>query len=398
MKVCFFEPGFYPEYGGQAIYLREHLIPALRERGVECWAMALERADRPALDEYNGIKIVRIPRPPAYLPTKYLRYAYAMIQLRKYILKYRNDFDIFYFADGGGTSPLAVKALSKLGVPILLESTLIGKDDALTYKKRQFGNWILSHIRMVDHIICISSAIKDIYLAEGFEKKQALHVPYGLSFSKYEAASILEREALLKSLHIDGAGPVVVFVGGINRRKNIHVMIDAFAKVVQSFPGAKLMLVGPDDKLSYGDYPKRIREQIKGLSLDGHVMFTGMVNNVQDYLKVADLYISTSEAEGLGLGVIEAQACRTACVVADIPVTPDLVPNDDYGRVASVGDVDGFAQAMNELLSNDHLRTQIAEKSYQRVREVYNLDKRADRMNSLFKGLLPKSRSTNASV
>ena len=177
-------------------------------------------------------------------------------------------------------------------------------------------------------------------------------------------------------------------MGGINRRKNIHVMIDAFAKVIKCFPEAKLALVGPDDKLSYGDYPKLVREQIKGLSLDGRVIFTGMVNNVQDYLKVADLYISTSEAEGLGLGVIEAQACRTACVVADIPVTPDLVPSDDYGRVASVGDVDGFAQAMNELLSNDQLRDQIAENSYHRVREVYNLDKRADFIKSLFRDLL----------
>lgn len=390
MKVCFFEPGFYPEYGGQGIYLREHLIPALRERGVECWAMALERPDRSQLDEYNGIRIVRIPRPPVYLPTKYLRYAYAMIQLRKYILKYRNDFDIFYFADGGGTSPLAVRALAKLGIPMLLESTLIGKDDALTYKNRRFGSWILRHIRKVDRIVCISSAIHDIYLKEGFGKKQALHVPYGLSFSKYQAASDLVCQKLRESLRISREGAVVVFVGGINRRKNIHVMIDAFAKVVESHPEAQLVLVGPDDKLSYGEYPKRIREQINELDLDAHVIFTGMVDNVEDYLKVADLYISTSEAEGLGLGVIEAQACRTACVVADIPVTPDLVPSSDYGRVVSVGDINGFAQAMNELLGDDQLRNQIAENSYHRVREVYSLDTRAEFMKSLFRDLLIK--------
>lgn len=392
MKVCFFEPGFYPEYGGQAIYLREHLIPALRKRGIECWAMALERPDRPMLDEYNGTRIVRITRPPAYIVTKYLRYVYAMYQLKKYVLKYRNEFDIFYFADGGGTSPLAVKALSKLGVPMLLESTLIGKDDALTYKSRQFGNWILRHIRLIDRIICISSAIKDIYLAQGFEEKQALHVPYGLSFSKYETATVAERKALLKSLQLDEGGAVVVFVGGINRRKNIHVMVDAFAKVVESHPSSILVLVGPDDKLSYGDYSKQIRAQIKKLAIDGHVRFTGMVNNVEDYLKVADLYVSTSEAEGLGLGVIEAQACRTACVVADIPVTPDLVPSDDHGRVVSVGDVDGFAQAMDELLSNDQLRDQIAEKCYQRVRDVYNLERRADFMYSLFQELLTQKK------
>lgn len=388
MKICFFEPGFYPDYGGQAIYLREHLIPALQERGIECWAMALERADRPMIDEYNGIRIVRIPRPPKWLPTKYLKYLYAMKQLKNCVLSNSKDFDLFYFADGGGTSPLAVKALSKLGVPMLLESTLIGKDDALSYKNRKFGKWILNHIRLVDRIICISSAIRNIYLKEGFDQTQALHVPYGLSFSKYQAASDSERKELLERLKISSDGPFIVFVGGINRRKNIHVMIDAFKEVVERHPKAKLVLVGPDNKRSYGDYPKLIRGKIKEYGLRESVIFTGMVNNVQDYLKVADLYVSTSEAEGLGLGVIEAQACGVACVVADIPVTQDLVPSDNYGRVVSVGDVGNFAKAINELLGNDTLRNQIAGKSYHRVRDVFCLDKRADFMVHLFKDLV----------
>lgn len=56
----------------------------------------------------------------------------------------------------------------------------------------------------------------------------------------------------------------------------------------------------------------------KELAHSKNVLFTGYVNNIEDYLKASDFYIATSLSEGLPNGVLEALSCGLPCILSNI--------------------------------------------------------------------------------
>ena len=90
---------------------------------------------------------------------------------------------------------------------------------------------------------------------------------------------------------------------------------------------AKLFLVGKGHLENY------LKELVKKYNLQDKVVFTGEVNNVQDYLQLFDIFVLPSLYEGLGVVNIEAQAAGLPTLVSD------KIPKEAYVTelMASVG-------------------------------------------------------------
>ena len=99
--------------------------------------------------------------------------------------------------------------------------------------------------------------------------------------------------------------PIILWIGRVEPYKRADVMLEAMPRILAEVPGAKLVIVGE------GSARKGLMERAEALGVAASVTFTGFIS---EEAKIAELeraavVVNTSEKEGWGMTVIEANAC-----------------------------------------------------------------------------------------
>jgi glycosyltransferase involved in cell wall biosynthesis len=130
-------------------------------------------------------------------------------------------------------------------------------------------------------------------------------------------------------------------------RKNVAMLLRAFAQVRAKLPDVKLVLVGEEPDES-------IRTLVDTLGLAEAVCFPGIVSK-DELLRLyqgAELFVLPSRQEGLGIVMLEAMACGTPVIATDCGGPEGIVVDGITGRIVPNDDADRFAQAVIDTLNH----------------------------------------------
>jgi glycosyltransferase involved in cell wall biosynthesis len=158
-------------------------------------------------------------------------------------------------------------------------------------------------------------------------------------------------------LVFDLEAPYVLWVGTLEPRKNVSVLVDAFARAVDDADlPHDLVLAGPQGWLSESDAVAQ-----RARALGRRVRFTGPLSpdELRALYRGADLFALPSRHEGFGLPALEAMAQGTAVVCSDLPVLREVTGG--HARLVPPSDGDGWADALVALLRDDAARTALGE-------------------------------------
>lgn len=129
------------------------------------------------------------------------------------------------------------------------------------------------------------------------------------------------RNQLRKKYHVENS-LVIGHVGRLTYAKNHVFLLKIFNEVLKKKPNSELFLFGR------GELEEDIRKQIKDLGIENHVHLMGVVDNVNDYLQMCDVFVFPSRFEGLGLVLVEAQAAGLPCIInIEIPEEVNITNN-----------------------------------------------------------------------
>ncbi|NJC06475.1 glycosyltransferase involved in cell wall biosynthesis [Sphingomonas kaistensis] len=142
-----------------------------------------------------------------------------------------------------------------------------------------------------------------------------------------------------------GASPRIISVGAFKAEKNHDLLIRAFARVVQRFPDARLVILGE------GALRAHLEALRDDLGLGDKVRLPGFQLDPWPYLAGADLFVLSSDYEGMSLVLVEALHAGLKVVSTDCEAGPaELLQGGNYGRLSPVGDGAALARAMIEEL------------------------------------------------
>ena len=155
-------------------------------------------------------------------------------------------------------------------------------------------------------------------------------------------------DLLRQSLGIPSAAPLILYVGRLDREKNVDLVIRAAAGVMALKP-AHLLIVG--DGTEY-DNLVALSEQ---LGIMDRCHFSGFVKSTEklaDVYNLATVFVTACEVETQGMVLLEAAACGLPIVAVRSGGIPEVVQDKVGGWLTPPGDVEHFSQKLLDLIEH----------------------------------------------
>ena len=138
----------------------------------------------------------------------------------------------------------------------------------------------------------------------------------------------------------------IVTCGRLTEQKNHKLLINAFAEVQKIYPYATLKIYGE------GALREELQDQINTLDLNEKVFLMGATNNVAKALQTADLFVLSSDYEGMPNALMEAMAAGVPCVSTDCPCggPRELFAEELSDKLVQCGNADQLAEKICKAL------------------------------------------------
>jgi glycosyltransferase involved in cell wall biosynthesis len=240
------------------------------------------------------------------------------------------------------------------------------------------GAWPWWHRYTFEQKFRMSAQAADHVIANSHDVKRRIVQRYGIAEGKIDVIWLgadevfrpLDNPALLRETRIKYLGsdrPFVLFMGGLSRRRNIPILLEAFSNLKKKdrIPHA-LLLMGPNRaNLPLDDLVSRF-----GIS-DSVVHTVGRVAQHSELVPVycaADAFVLPSLTEGFSLTLAEAMACGTPVITVNRAALGEVA----YGYALTIEEptVEALTEAIRRVLSDAALRAELSRSGLERARQL----------------------------
>ena len=220
--------------------------------------------------------------------------------------------------------------------------------------------------------------------------KKSIVEEYKLKNSKVECIynGIDTNKFTLIDKYIHNNQIIFINVGRMNENKNQILLIEAFKLVKEKIQNSKLYIVGD------GELRNKIEEKIIALDLQSDVVLRGKIEDINNELNQASVFVLSSDFEGLPLSVLEAMSCGLPIVTTDAGGVIDIVKNNYNGFIVEKKNKSELANAMIKMCNDKELLKKMGIKSYE-FSKKYDIKKVANEYENLYSRLLKHRKEKN---
>jgi glycosyltransferase involved in cell wall biosynthesis len=393
MRVLMVISQFYPIVGGaerQVQLLAKHLVAkGIEVRIVTGWW----KYGTPSEEIIEGVRVHRnftfwgldLAKKVAIL--RYFAGITYAFTLAGYLLTRGKRFDLFHIHQA--LYPAYISTLLGrvvLKKPIVVKTASSGlTSDIRQIKRVPFGNFQLKYLlRKMDCLVSVSNAGGKEFNDIGFPESQIEHIPNGVVLPCDRKTNY-------------GYVKRVITTARLSKEKGIDILLRAWTHVVRQEKGIKLIIVGD------GALAEALKKLCCSLGLAESVEFTGMVQNVTEYLRNADLFVLPSRTEGLSNSLLEAMSYGLPCIATKVGGNIELIGEDERkkimpgkfiigrnGLVVNPDDIEGISEAMLYLIRNSAEREEMGNKGRLNIEKNYSIDLTADKYIALYQRMLDR--------
>ena len=155
----------------------------------------------------------------------------------------------------------------------------------------------------------------------------------------------------------------IVSVGRLAEQKNQKMLINAFAEVEKKYPYYQLWIYGE------GNLRNELEEEIDRLSLSEKVFLPGNVSDIHVQISDAEMFILSSNYEGLSNALLEAMMMGLPSISTDCPGIREYIEDGVNGILVPIGDSQKLSSAILKLMENDLLRKNMGQRGMESVQK-----------------------------
>ena len=264
-----------------------------------------------------------------------------------------NKYDIIHCHSpiGGVIARLASRNARKRGSKIIYTA-----HGFHFYNGSSIKNWIFFYpieklcARFTDCIITINKEDYKRAIDNKFSARKIVYVPgVGVDIEKKQNIVTNTEQKKLEFGITDEY--VLLSVGELNHNKNHETIINAISMI--DFP-IIYIVCGKGEKIDY------LNDLVQRLGLEEKVIFAGYRNDIDELLKMSDIFCFPSYREGLSVALMEAMAAGLPVICSNIRGNVDLIENGRGGYLSDPNDVVGFAENIEKLIADKNERIKMS--------------------------------------
>jgi glycosyltransferase involved in cell wall biosynthesis len=344
-------------YGGAEVLLRECFAhPYFKERVesdlyiLDHKKLGLVEEVKPNINSVHYYKIASLKFPIAYM--KFLRH----IIMDKYDI-------VHMHLPVAGWMTIPAKLFNRKTKFIYSEHNLVTFYTKYNYYLSGFTYGLFDSLVYVSQEV--GEVVKKVHKNWFFKTKKAVTILNGINTDKFSNAH--------RDYESNGSNFTVGLVARFRPQKRVDRWVEVAAEIYKLNPSIKFLMVGdgPDDVM--------LREKIKVVNMEGKIELPGMLSDTASVFKRIDIFLLTSDFEGLPLAIMEAMSTGCVPVVSNVGGIKQL-PFDGFGykfdefNAASIAKVIVAYAADHEKFKTESLNARsFVEKNYSLTKQVHEI-------------------------
>ena len=293
------------------------------------------------------------------------------VEMYQFLKKNIQQYDIIHMHGiwhFGSLAPFLIPNNAALVITIhgLLDKWAVAhnkwKKDIVTalYQKRILGKADLIQINNTDEE-------EDVIRYLGYRPKNMVIVPNGMKVSEY--INLPEKGTFRKKHGLKSDDQMILFMGRLNIKKGLDLLLPAFQNVCEQLPNAVLILAGPDD-----GYQAETEAFISKNNLGNRIKLVGMLTDTikKEALSDADLFVLPSYSEGFSIAVLEAMTSKVPTLVSDRVGFGDYIKKYQASYLTPLTS-EGVASGFLKILQDKTYAEDIKNQAFRMVTENFDI-------------------------
>ncbi len=279
-------------------------------------------------------------------------------------MKYGRSFDIIHAQTAKGQSiAVLTRAFHKRPIVYTRRVDFIPKGTLTRLK-----------YKLTNKVIAISTPIKEIL--ERFGVNNIEVIPSSIVESDLNRNRGLN---LIKELSISGK-IIIATIAALVPHKDPLTMVETIKELSEMRSDFVFMHFGD------GELKKEVTEKIRKYKMQDIYRLPGFYDNVEDFFSIFDVFVMSSQEEGLGSSVLDAFLYKVPVVSTYAGGLKETVKG--RGLLCHVKDAKCLAYSINRILEDKLLREKLVNKAYNDVKEHYSLENNINQYISIFNSFI----------
>ena len=178
--------------------------------------------------------------------------------------------------------------------------------------------------------------------------------------------------------------PVIGKVAVFRSQKRLWLWVELALRILKKHPDVHFVLVGG------GEWHSRIEKQIQVSGKAGNFHLVGVKKEVIPYLRRMDIYLSTSEFEGLPIAMLEAMSCEVPVVATRAGGIGEVIQHGRQGFLTEVEEWEQLEEYCIRLLEDPNLHLSMAKSARIQVVEHFSMNRMVGELEKIYQQVLRK--------
>ena len=265
------------------------------------------------------------------------------------------------------------------GVPVIIATE---HSIAFTRKHHVFIEMLINYF--ADKRTAVSEEIRQCYIENKLGSPQKIiTIPNAVEIERFDRPD--SRNQLRTQIGVNASSPLVGTVARLVRPKRLDYLLEAARIVRDAAPQTRFLIIGD------GPLRQELESQAERLGLTtDDVKFLGSRQDIPDLLSALDVFVLSSELEGLPVALLEAMAASKAIVATRVGAIPQVIQDGQNGLLVAPHDPAGLAKMILTLTGDSTLRASIAMEARRTVETRFSTKIVRQQFIALYNTLLEK--------
>lgn len=200
------------------------------------------------------------------------------------------------------------------------------------------------------------------------------------SLSSTESGGVIS--SFKEELEIPENSRVIGKVAVFRNQKRLWLWVEVAIRILKKNPEVHFLLVGD------GEWRGRLEDQILKSGYTKNFHLVGVQKEVIPYLNIMDIYLSSSEFEGLPIAMLEAMACEVPVVATRAGGIGEVIQHGKQGFLCEVEDWEDLEKYCLSILSDNELHKKMSKAARQQVLENFSMNKMVLELEKVYNSVL----------